>query len=203
RSPPPPARPQPRPGARHPAPRSPGDLRRAAPAPDERPTPQSPRAPSALPLIEPVFFTGSGASPPPHRPSAGRAPGEPTPPPPPAPPPSAESELRSGFPARPIGNVGLSRPTGRIAAFAEVMLRVQRPGWQLVAGPWASKVRGGPFTPAARPSSWPATCGSADAPGCDDATAAAGVTAWGGQPDPIRGPPAPRRRTSPDGAVND
>ena len=36
--------------------------------------------------------------------------------------PTAESELRSGFPARRIGNVGLGRPTDRIAAFAEVIL---------------------------------------------------------------------------------
>ena len=46
--------------------------------------------------------------------------------------PTAESELRSGFPARRIGNVGLSHPTDRIAAFAEVMLRVQRSGWRPV-----------------------------------------------------------------------
>ena len=46
--------------------------------------------------------------------------------------PTAESELRSGFPARRIGNVGLSRPTDRIAAFAEVILRVQRSGWRPV-----------------------------------------------------------------------
>ncbi len=42
--------------------------------------------------------------------------------------PTTESELRSGFPALRIGNVGLSRLTDRIAAFAEVILQVQRSG---------------------------------------------------------------------------
>ena len=46
--------------------------------------------------------------------------------------PTTESELRSGFPAQRNGNVGLSRPTDRIAAFAEVKLRVQRSGWRPV-----------------------------------------------------------------------
>jgi hypothetical protein len=40
--------------------------------------------------------------------------------------PTAKSELRSGFPARGIGNLGLTRLTDRIAALAEVILRVQR-----------------------------------------------------------------------------
>ena len=52
--------------------------------------------------------------------------------------PTTESELRSGFPARRIGNVGLSRPTDGIAAFAKVLLRVQRSGWRPVEldGTW-------------------------------------------------------------------
>ena len=45
---------------------------------------------------------------------------------------TAESELRSGLTARRFGNVGLSRPTDRIAAIAEVILRVKRSRWKPV-----------------------------------------------------------------------